>query len=35
MPAKKLDTNRVQLIRRNTSLVKKLYPNINEQGYKR
>src|SRR5664280_1046838 len=29
MSAKKLDTNRVQLIRRNTSLVKKLYPNIN------
>ena len=29
MPSKNLDTNNLQLIRHNTSLVKKLYPNIN------
>jgi len=29
MSAKELETNRIQLIRRNTSLVKKLYPDIN------
>jgi hypothetical protein len=29
MPSKNLDQNNLQLIRHNTSLVKKLYPNIN------
>jgi len=29
VPAKKLHANNLQLIRHNTSLVKKLYPNIN------
>ena len=29
MPSKNLDKNNLQLIRHNTSLVKKLYPNIN------
>ena len=29
MPSKSLDNNNLQLIRHNTSLVKKLYPNIN------
>ena len=29
MPSKNLQNNNLQLIRHNTSLIKKLYPNIN------